>query len=175
MRIEVMFPYWIGFVLSYIIYHGVVALTSGGWSRSKSAYLKKPSLISGIGRLNIDTQSLALLLARALLFLLVLFVLFVQMKYATIAGVSNAATITIYALNAFPMAVAFQVIYKEKLKIVHWIGMALIAVCVILIGIQAELRRKSATLETHNYSLAWVPILCALIIVGIIVALGLLM
>jgi drug/metabolite transporter (DMT)-like permease len=74
------------------------------------------------------------------------------MKYAVASGTSPSIILSINSVTSFFCAIAFYVVYGEKLKVKHLIGMCLMVCCVVIIGLSKSISSTLLEVEDNEAS-----------------------
>eukprot|EP00347_Sterkiella_histriomuscorum_P006182 403353746 len=138
-----------GLLIFYVVIHAYLCIRSYQkcgtfWTRQKSQFINsKTGKLSYIG-------PLCVILRGALLALNNVNVGFVG-KYSRLADVSPSVVLSIVSASSFTVAIAFYILYKEKINYKHLIGMILLIVSVLLMSISKSQSQFKVLINGQEY------------------------
>jgi drug/metabolite transporter (DMT)-like permease len=131
------------------VYHGFTTirrykLTGKIWTPIQSSFYRRDGTLSA--------KKTGGMVARGFFALINFIVLFGTMKYAVASGTSPSIILSINSVTSFFCAIAFYVVYGEKLKVKHLIGMCLMVCCVVIIGLSKSISSTLLEVEDNEAS-----------------------
>ena len=148
LEVVMFLPAFVGFFTTSILSTLKQAYTSWRqtgklWNLKDSAYLIGPSesfpiIMSDEGelskndRVRLNVFNIVAVLTKSLVAFCTQLMKILVMYTAALAGLNYSLVVNMYSLTPFLTAIAFYILFKEKLNSMHLIGIGLLFVCIII-------------------------------------------